>query len=292
MDMRRLRVAIIGSGNIGTDLLFKVRRSDRLKCTLMVGRRIESPGLAIAREMGIETSTEGLSGLLDHIESLDLIFDATSAADHLEIASALAGKNIALINLTPAPLGEFFIPLVTRYENGVKHLNMVTCGGQTSIPILFRLAQEFDITEAEVVSTIASSSAGLATRQNLDEYISNTERAIVMTSKIKNVKVMLMINPAVPEIVMHTSIYLRGPNLQEPKLVTCLQAVLKEMASVNPHYKLISPLKPVSLDTYHFAVEVEGSGDYLPKYSGNLDIINLAAIQAAEALAVSGVMEG
>ena len=242
--------------------------------------------------MGIETSTEGLSGLLDHIESLDLIFDATSAADHLEIASALAGKNIALINLTPAPLGEFFIPLVTRYENGVKHLNMVTCGGQTSIPILFRLAQEFDITEAEVVSTIASSSAGLATRQNLDEYISNTERAIVMTSKIKNVKVMLMINPAVPEIVMHTSIYLRGPNLQEPKLVTCLQAVLKEMASVNPHYKLISPLKPVSLDTYHFAVEVEGSGDYLPKYSGNLDIINLAAIQAAEALAVSGVMEG
>ena len=284
MNKNRLRVAIIGSGNIGTDLLYKVRRSNHLKCTLMVGRRKDSPGLAKAREMGIETNAEGLKGLLEHVKNLDLIFDATSAADHIEISAALEDSKVAIINLTPAPLGDFFIPLITLNENRSNHLNMVTCGGQTSIPLLFHLAQEFEISEVEIVSTIASSSAGIATRRNLDEYISNTERAITDITRISIVKVMLLVNPAIPEIVMHTSFYICGKNLNEVRVTALLDRVIAQINIANPHYRLISSPKFISEDTIHFAVEVEGSGDFLPKYSGNLDIINLAAIQAAESL--------
>jgi acetaldehyde dehydrogenase len=285
MNKARLRVAIIGSGNIGTDLLYKVRRSNSLKCTLMVGRRVDSPGLSRAREMGIETSTQGLQGLLDHLKNLDLVFDATSALDHLEISGALVGSDVAIINLTPAPLGDFYVPLVTLNESGSKHLNMVTCGGQTSIPLLVELTKEFEVTEAEVVSTIASNSAGIATRRNLDEYISNTERAITATAGITRVKVMLLVNPAIPEIVMHTSLYVSGKNLDELRVNSCLKNVIGKINLVNPNYRLISEPQKISSNTIHFAVEVEGTGDFLPKYSGNLDIINLAAIQAAESLA-------
>jgi acetaldehyde dehydrogenase len=209
----RLRVAIIGSGNIGTDLLYKVRRSKNLKCTLMVGRRSDSPGLLRANKMGIKTSAEGLQGLLENIENIDLVFDATSAFEHMKIYEAVKNKDVALINLTPAPLGDFYIPLVTKQSTLLSyksHLNMVTCGGQTSIPLIHAISTNLTISAVEVVSTISSSSAGLATRENLDEYISNTERAIVSETEIQNVKVMLVINPAVPEIVMHTSIYVSG----------------------------------------------------------------------------------
>jgi acetaldehyde dehydrogenase len=281
----RLRVAIIGSGNIGTDLLYKVRRSKNLKCTLMVGRRADSPGLLRANKMGIKTSAEGLEGLLENIENIDLVFDATSAFEHMKIYEAVKNKEVALINLTPAPLGDFYIPLVTRQStllNYKSHLNMVTCGGQTSIPLIHAISTNLNISSVEVVSTISSSSAGLATRENLDEYISNTERAIVAETKIQNVKVMLVINPAVPEIVMHTSIYVSGDGLNVESARKIISARILEMNKSNPNINLISTPTFFGLNTIHFAVEVSGSGDFLPKYSGNLDIINVAAIQAAE----------
>ena len=281
----RLRVAIIGSGNIGTDLLYKVRRSKNLKCTLMVGRRSDSPGLLRANKMGIKTSDEGLQGLLENIENIDLVFDATSAFEHMKIYDAVKNKEVALINLTPAPLGDFYIPLVTKKSgllNSKSHLNMVTCGGQTSIPLIHAISTNLTISAVEVVSTISSSSAGLATRENLDEYISNTERAIDSETEVRNVKVMLVINPAVPEIVMHTSIYVSGDNLNVESVHKIISARISEMNKSNPNIKLISNPTFFGLDTIHFAVEVSGSGDFLPKYSGNLDIINVAAIQAAE----------
>ena len=281
----RLRVAIIGSGNIGTDLLYKVRRSKNLKCTLMVGRRLDSPGLLRANKMGIKTSAEGLQGLLENIENIDLVFDATSAFEHMKIHEAVKDKEVALINLTPAPLGDFYIPLVTRKSellNSKSHLNMVTCGGQTSIPLIHAISMNLKISAVEVVSTISSSSAGLATRENLDEYISNTERAIVSETEIQSVKVMLVINPAVPEIVMHTSIYVSGEGLNLESARKIVSSRISEMSISNPNIKLISTPTFIGLDTIHFAVEVSGSGDFLPKYSGNLDIINVAAIQAAE----------
>jgi acetaldehyde dehydrogenase (acetylating) len=284
---KRLRVAIIGSGNIGTDLLYKVRQSKHLKCTLMVGRRIDSPGLERARKMGIQTSPDGLEGLKANIANIDLVFDATSASEHILIADALQNKKVALINLTPAPLGRFFIPFVTNdpeiiHENA--HLNMVTCGGQTSIPLLHILASALSIKSVEIVSTIASNSAGLATRENLDEYIANTERAIGEETDIQDVKVMLVINPAIPEIVMHTSIYISGSDLVEKNARDLVNERINEMNEKGPNIKLIASPSFINENTIHFAVEVSGSGDYLPTYSGNLDIINVAAIQAAETI--------
>ena len=287
---KRLRVAIIGSGNIGTDLLYKVRRSKHLKCTLMVGRRTDSPGLERANKMGIQTSPDGLEGLKANIANIDLVFDATSASEHILIADTLHNKNVALINLTPAPLGSFYIPLVTNNPKMIhsnSHLNMVTCGGQTSIPLLHILSSNLNLDSVEVVSTIASNSAGLATRKNLDEYIANTERAISEETGVQEVKVMLVINPAIPEIVMHTSMYVSGPDLVEDKAQDLINQRIKEMNAKNPNVKLIASPTFVSLNTIHFAVEVSGSGDYLPTYSGNLDIINVAAIQAAESISQS-----
>ena len=254
----------------------------------MVGRRPDSQGLLRANKMGIKTNAEGLQGLLENIENIDLVFDATSAFEHIKIYEAVKNKEVALINLTPAPLGDFYIPLVTRKSellNSMSHLNMVTCGGQTSIPLIHAISTNLTISGVEVVSTISSSSAGLATRENLDEYISNTERAIVSETEIRNVKVMLVINPAVPEIVMHTSIYLSGEGLNLELARKIISARISEMNVNNPNIKLISTPTFFGLDTIHFAVEVSGSGDFLPKYSGNLDIINVAAIQAAEEVA-------
>ena len=287
---KRLRVAIIGSGNIGTDLLYKVRRSKHLKCTLMVGRRTDSPGLERANKMGIRTSPDGLEGLKANIDNIDLVFDATSASEHILIADSLQNKNVALINLTPAPSGSFFIPLVTNNPEIIhanSHLNMVTCGGQTSIPLLHILSSNLNLDSVEVVSTIASNSAGLATRKNLDEYIANTERAISEETGVQEVKVMLVINPAIPEVVMHTSMYVSGPDLVDNKAQDLINQRIKEMNVNNPNVKLVVSPTFVNLNTIHFAVEVSGSGDYLPTYSGNLDIINVAAIQAAESISQS-----
>lgn len=287
---KRLRVAIIGSGNIGTDLLYKVRRSKHLKCTLMVGRRTDSPGLERAKKMGIQTSPDGLEGLKANIANIDLVFDATSASEHILIANTLQNLNVALINLTPAPLGSFYIPLVTNNPEMIhtnSHLNMVTCGGQTSIPLLHILSSNLNLDSVEVVSTIASNSAGLATRKNLDEYIANTERAISEETGVQDVKVMLVINPATPEIVMHTSIYVSGSDLMERKAQDLINQRITEMNVNNPNVKLIASPTFVNSNTIHFAVEVSGSGDYLPTYAGNLDIINVAAIQAAEDISQS-----
>jgi acetaldehyde dehydrogenase len=164
---------------------------------------------------------------------------------------------------------------------------MVTCGGQTSIPLLHILSSNFNLDSVEVVSTIASNSAGLATRKNLDEYITNTERAISEETGVQEVKVMLIINPAIPEIVMHTSMYVSGPDLVDNKAQDLINQRINEMNINNPNVKLIASPTFVNLNTIHFAVEVSGSGDYLPTYSGNLDIINVAAIQAAESISQS-----
>jgi acetaldehyde dehydrogenase (acetylating) len=284
MPNENLRVAIIGSGNIGTDLLYKLRRINNLKCVLMVGRRENSVGLGHAKRMGINTSSKGLEGLLENISNIDLVFDATSAIDHVVNSEKLRKSGVAVINLTPAPLGDFYVPLVSSNELAIKpnvHLNMVTCGGQTTIPLISALASEFQLSAVEVVSTIASNSAGLATRENLDEYILNTERAITSLTGVQDVKVMLMINPAVPEITMNTSIYISGEEMEKSKVETLIHNRLIEMSIFNPGISLVTSPSKIIDDVIHFSVQVVGSGDFLPKYAGNLDIINVAAIRAA-----------
>jgi acetaldehyde dehydrogenase (acetylating) len=291
MSGNRLRIAIIGSGNIGTDLLIKVRRSGILKCSLFVGRRLDSPGLERARKLGIQVTDGGVEALLEKSSSLDLIFDATSAEQHNSNFEQYMKLGLSIINLTPAPVGQFYVPLVTDDLTLMnlmdKHLNMVTCGGQTVIPILHSITNGGDtVLEAEIVSTISSNSAGIATRQNLDEYIANTESAIKKLTLIEKSKVMLILNPAVPEIIMHTSCYLTIDNPDLERIKFNLKSMLNEMQIKNPGLKLINEPVILKNSVVHFAIVVEGHGDYFPKYAGNLDIINVAAVSAAESLAM------
>ena len=290
----RCRVAILGTGNIGTDLLYKVRRNKILKCSFFVGRRADSPGLRRAEALGVAALAGGIEELMEYLPSIDLVFDATSARDHAEHAPLLLAAGVDLINLTPAKIGDFYVPGVTasgaRSEGKPRHLNMVTCGGQATIPLIHAIkALTPSISEVEIVSTISSASAGPATRRNLDEYIDNTERAINDLTGISKSKVMLVLNPARPEISMHTTIYLSGENLLEGPIQEIAEHKAVEIRSYCPDFNLTSQATKLENGSVHFALTVVGAGDYLPKYAGNLDIINLAAIQAAEDLAASRV---
>jgi acetaldehyde dehydrogenase (acetylating) len=282
----RLRVAIIGTGNIGTDLLFKVRRSDFLKCSYFVGRRDDSPGVRIARESGVQAITNGIDGLLPFLKNIDLVFDATSAQDHKHHSKILLENKVKVINLTPAKIGQFYVPnsnsLNASSSAGDIHLNMITCGGQSSIPFLIALSRQTKVFSAEIVSTISSSSAGPATRRNLDEYIENTENAITEFTGITLVKCMLVLNPAIPEIPMHTSFYVKAKEMKIEDFSTTIQKTVLELRKYIPFIEVISPPTLLEGDLFHFAITIKGAGDYLPEYSGNLDVINLAAIAAAE----------
>lgn len=291
---RRFRVAILGTGNIGTDLLYKVRRSKSLKCSFFVGRREDSPGLLRAESLGISALSGGMEDLLRHLPDIDLVFDATSARDHMEHAPIILSNNCHVINLTPGRLGDYYVPELAGLSEilgeGPMNLNMITCGGQTTIPIIAAVKQEFSqIDRVEIVSTISSSSAGPATRLNLDEYIENTENAIKALTGISSAKTILILNPAKPEIVMHTSIYFSSNDLLVDRVEEIAEAVTQKIQMYCPGYSLAAHATQLNDDTVHLAVKVIGAGDYLPTYAGNLDIINVAAIKAAEDLAMAKV---
>lgn len=294
MKSSRLRVAILGTGNIGTDLLFKVRRNPNLKCSYFVGRRADSPGLEKARAMGISALAGGIDELLPLIDNVDLVFDATSARDHLEHVSNLLNAGCNVINLTPAKSGTFFVPGVSDdiLHTNINNLNMVTCGGQTTIPLIHGIKQEFPtLNGVEIVSTISSKSAGPATRRNLDEYIENTESAIKLLTGIENAKALLVLNPAVPEISMHTSIYFDLPNTAAQELEETSRGIESFVGGYCKGYSITSGPTKLSKGQIQLSVTVTGSGDYLPKHAGNLDIINEAAIFAASSIATIGIRE-
>jgi len=287
---RRFRVAILGTGNIGTDLLYKVRRSKSLKCSYFVGRRENSPGLLQARTLGISALYGGIDELAKYLPDIDLVFDATSALDHERHSPRLLDGNCNIINLTPAKLGIYYVPELDRapdiFKNLPVNLNMITCGGQTTIPIIAAVKKEYsELDNVEIISTISSSSAGPATRRNLDEYIENTEKAIERLTGITSAKAILVLNPAKPEIKMHTSIYFSGSGLKAQKVKEIGDEVAQRIQAYCPGYSISSNPTQVTQETIHMAVTIIGAGDYLPTYAGNLDIINVAAIKAAEDLA-------
>ena len=295
MPANRYRVAILGTGNIGTDLLYKVRRNKFLKCSYFVGRRSDSPGLLRAETLGVAALSGGIEELAEYLPSIDLVFDATSARDHLEHAPILLSAGVDLINLTPAKVGDFYVPgvvpILEESSGQPRHLNMVTCGGQATIPLIYAVKNGIPtISEVEIVSTISSSSAGPATRLNLDEYIENTEKAISQLTGIEKSKVMLVLNPAKPEISMHTSVYLSGSDLSAQAIDEIINLRVVELRDYCPDFQLTSSATKLNNGSVHFSLTVVGAGDYLPKYAGNLDIINLAAIKAAEELAASRVL--
>ena len=283
--MKKLRVAILGSGNIGTDLLIKVQRSNFLECVLFIGRNLASPGMGKAIALGFKVSEESIGSILKNPDTVDLVFDATSAKDakvHWEILNKL-GKIV--IDLTPAKLGLLCIPAV-NLDEVLKHrnVNMITCGGQASIPLVYLISKtQRNVEYIEVVSSIASKSAGPATRLNLDEYIDTTENGIRYFSGVSRTKAILNLNPANPCIDMQTTIFAQLDNPDMDILISAVATMVNKIQKYVPGYSLLVP--PIYENgRIAIMVKVQGLGDYLPKYAGNLDIINCAAIKITEKL--------
>jgi acetaldehyde dehydrogenase (acetylating) len=279
----KIKVAILGSGNIGTDLLIKTLRSSFLECTRFIGRNLSSKGIMKAKELGVNISDKGIDEIMGDPDCCQIVFDATSAKDHLYHWSLLKETDKIVIDMTPSRVGKMIIPAI-NLDDVIRHknVNMVSCGGQASIPLVHTLTQLYsDIEYIEVVSSIASRSAGPATRINLDEYIENTEDGLRAFSGCKRVKTILILNPAEPCIDMQTTISAKMRNPEIQKIRAAVEIMEKKIQAYVPGYVIIVP--PVYENNRVFTmVRVRGLGDYLPDYAGNLDIMNCAAIAAAE----------
>lgn len=281
--MQKLKVAIIGSGNIGTDLLIKVLRSPYLECGAFIGRNLSSPGMVKALSLGAAVSAEGINYIEKNPSCCELVFDATSAKSHLDHAPILKKLNKRIIDLTPAKIGLMSVPSVNLADSlAESNVNMVTCGGQASIPVAYAIGQtQVDVEYIEVVSSIASRSAGPATRQNLDEYIKTTEDGLKEFSGATRTKAILNLNPAEPCVDMQATIFAKVKNPDIAKLSEVLLGLVERIRGYVPGYEII--LGPImENDRIVVMVKVRGLGDYLPAYAGNLDIINCAAIAMAE----------
>jgi acetaldehyde dehydrogenase len=284
-----LNVAILGSGNIGCDILCKVQRSPLLDCVLFAGRSESSSGLQFAAERDVPVSAGGLDALMDRVDDFDLVFDATSADAHVRLAEALQPHNKKIVNLTPAHLGELCVPLLNGDAmRGESNINMITCGGQASLPIVMAVCSVVkSVRYIEVVSSISARSAGPATRRNLDNYITTTEAAIRRFSGCEDVKTILNINPAKPEVSMQTAVSVLFDSLGTRTMGDLLDRVhqtVQEVREYIPGYELIVEPR-LDAERLFVMVRVVGHGDYLPPYAGNLDIITSAAVSIAERLA-------
>jgi len=288
--MKKIRCALIGSGNIGTDLLYKLKRSSVLEPVWMVGIDPASEGLARAREMGLKTTAEGVDGLLPHVEEdgIRIAFDATSAYVHPENSRKLNALGVLMIDLTPAAIGPYCVPPVNLKEHvgkGEMNVNMVTCGGQATIPMVYAVSRVQPVAYGEIVATVASKSAGPGTRKNIDEFTRTTAGAVEKVGGAKKGKAIIILNPAEPPLIMRDTVHCLTETEPERELITAsIHDMIKEVQKYVPGYRLVNG--PV-FDGNRVSVylEVEGLGDYLPKYAGNLDIMTAAAARTAEMFA-------
>jgi len=280
---RKVKVAIIGTGNIGTDLLIKVLRSEKLECVKFVGRNFLSTGMRQASELGVSCSDQSIEFFKRTDEHIDVVFDATSASAHVTNDEVFSEKGIVCIDMTPALIGPLTLPTLceTTFKEA-RNFNMVTCGGQASVPIAAAYSKVCKLDYVEGISSIASRSAGPATRDNLDEYINTTEIALKQFTNASKSKAILNLNPASPPIDMQTTVralvdgYCNVDFLRQSVI-----SAVEEVSKFVPGYKLV--FGPVlEGNTIISTVRVKGNGDYLPSYAGNLDIINAAAISVAE----------
>lgn len=279
---QRLRVAIVGTGNIGTDLMIKIDRNPRIQLVGVAGIDPDSAGLRRALETGHTATHEGLAHLLELVDDIDLVFDATSAHAHPEHARLLAERGIRSVDLTPAALGPAIVPPVNLLEHrDAPEINLVTCGAQATVPIVAAIGQVADLQYAETVSTIASSSAGPGTRANIDEFTTSTARALETIGGAQEAKAIIILNPADPPMLMRNTIYAAVARPDRGTIENAVKAAVKGVAEYVPGYRLTTaPLISDGLVTA--MVEVEGAGDNLPPYAGNLDIMTSAAVRVAE----------
>jgi acetaldehyde dehydrogenase (acetylating) len=293
---QKLRVAVLGTGNIGADLLIKAMRSKYLECTLFAGRNFASSGMRRASDLGVRISDRGIEAIMSTPDICDLVFDATSAHAHVEHWAQLEKLGKLVIDMTPAKLGQFCVPAIRlddqKLLTGAQNINMITCGGQSSIPIAYAISTVHpEIEYIEVASSIASRSAGPATRANLDEYIETTEAALRQFTGARKTKAILILNPASPPIDMQTTIYAKIPSANLPAIQSAVLAMVGRLQEYVPGYRVIVPPR-VEGERVITTVKVIGNGDYLPQYAGNLDIINCAAIALAEMIAMQQVAKG
>jgi acetaldehyde dehydrogenase len=282
----KIKVGIIGTGNIGTDLLIKCNKSRIVEPVIFVGRRKESNGIDIAKGLGINTSIDGIDFFKNNKNYCDVVFDCTDAFSAKVNNEVFKEQHIKVIDLTPAKLGEMCIPLINdELIITDNNINMITCGGQSSIPLLHLISKYCEELEyIEVVSQISSKSAGLATRINIDEYIHTTEDAIKKFTGVKSCKVILNLNPAEPCVDMQTTMFLKHKEVNLRDLLGQLNNKIKEINTYVPNYELTSLPSINDNNILILSIKVKGTGDYLPPYAGNLDIINCAALKIIEKL--------
>ncbi|MCL2283144.1 MAG: acetaldehyde dehydrogenase (acetylating) [Fibromonadales bacterium] len=282
----KAKVGIIGTGNIGCDLLVKVMRSDMLECSIFAGHNPDSEGIKFAKKLGIPTTFDSIKYIENHPDCCDIVFDATSAKVHIYNAPILERLSKFAIDLTPARVGYFCVPIINlKQALEQKNVNLITCGGQATIPVACALAKIHpEIEYLEIAATIASRSAGIGTRNNIDEFTQATKDALKDFTGIKKTKAIIVLNPAEPPINMRTTIYAL---VEKPNMDAIRKSVFEMAEKVKnyiPGYKtIVEPtLENGRITT---TIEVTGRGDYLPSYAGNLDVITCAAVKIAEAYA-------
>ncbi|QYJ04911.1 acetaldehyde dehydrogenase (acetylating) [Nocardioides panacisoli] len=292
----KLTAAIVGPGNIGTDLLFKLRRSEVIEPRWMIGVDPSSEGLRIARDHGLEASHEGVDWLLKQDELPDLLFEATSAHVHAAYAPRYEEAGIRAIDLTPAAVGPAVIPPVNGEEHvGAPNVNMITCGGQATIPMVAAVSRAATVSYAEIVASVSSVSAGPGTRANIDEFTRTTADGVERIGGAEHGKAIIILNPADPPMIMRDTIFCAvPPDADTAAILASVREMERAVQRYVPGYRLLQEpqIDPPSEATrgqtkVSIFLEVEGAGDYLPAYSGNLDIMTAAATQVGEHIARS-----
>lgn len=283
----KIKAAIIGPGNIGTDLLMKAQRSQLIEPVWMVGVDPESPGLARAAEMGLKTTADGVDGMLPFMQEdgVQICFDATSAYVHAENSRKVNERGAVMIDLTPAAIGPFCVPPVNLADSVARkamNVNMVTCGGQATIPLVAAVSRVQEVTYGEIVATVSSKSAGPGTRKNIDEFTRTTARGIEVCGGAHTGKAIIIINPAEPPLIMRDTVHcLTHDDPDQEAITRSIHQMIAEVQKYVPGYTLkngpVFEGKRVSI-----YMEVEGLGDFLPKYAGNLDIMTAAGLRTAE----------
>lgn len=285
--MEKIKAAIIGSGNIGTDLMIKLRKSEVLELTTMIGIDPKSEGMARAKRFGYEVIDNGIEGFVKQPELADILFDATSAKAHMYHSKVLGGLGKKVLDLTPAAVGPFVSPAVNLGQHmEEENVNMITCGGQATIPIVHAVNRVCNVEYAEIVATISSKSAGPGTRANIDEFTETTSRGIEEIGGANRGKAIIILNPAEPPIIMRDTVYCQVENgkLDEDAVTRSVNDMVSTVQEYVPGYRLkTEPIFDGNKVTIF--LEVEGAGHYLPKYSGNLDIMTAAAVKVGEEMA-------